>query len=103
MDISKNPEYFTNHVWLGIAYAGLGLVELVNEEAEIAQELMPYTKTALSGTVARFDILKIYILTGNYEKAIDEIEVLLSIPSDLTVQMLKLEKIPRFQNIIEGV
>jgi non-specific serine/threonine protein kinase len=90
-NVMNKPGYFVNHVWLGIAYAGLGLNELAIEEAEIAQELMPYTKDALSGMVARFDLLKICILTGNYEKAIDEIEVLLSIPSDLTVQMLKLD------------
>ena len=53
--------------------------------------------------------MEIYIFTGNYELALDEIEYLLSLPSLLSVGILivdpifdNLRSLPRFQKIIEN-
>ena len=50
----------------------------------------------------------IYVMVGEYEAAIDQLEVLLSIPSELSVQLLRIDPRydplrdhPRFQALLE--
>jgi hypothetical protein len=49
----------------------------------------------------------IYVMVGEYDKAINQLEYLLSIPSELTVKLLKIDPVwkplhshPRFQKLV---
>jgi len=108
-DLSKGPENYGALYRLGLAYAGLGRkVEAIEKGLE-AVELLPLSKDALSGTERLEDLARIYTMVGEYDKAIDQLELLLSIPSWMTEQSLKLDsqwdplrEHPRFIKLIEG-
>jgi len=75
---------------------------------ERAVELMPISKDLLDGTDRVIELAKIYSRVGEADKALDLIEELLSIPSFLSVGLLRLDPVwdplrdhPRFQALLE--
>jgi len=102
--VRKDPDDTRYHSALGIAYAGLGLKEKALQEGNIAVNLLPVIKEAYRGTYRVIDLAHIYVIVGEHEKAIDQIEFLLSRPAMLSVNLLRLDPIwnplknsPRFQ------
>jgi len=95
---------------LGIAYAGLGRREDAIRSGLRGVELLPVDKEAWRGSYRLYDLAIIYTLTGDHEKAIDTLERLLSIPSEVSGQLLKLEswwkplqENKRFQKLTVGL
>jgi serine/threonine-protein kinase len=93
---------------LGIAYAGLGHKKEAIEAGEKAVEMLPLSKEAYRGTCRVEDLARIYVMTGEYEKAIKEIKLLLSVPGRLSVSLLQLDPIwkplknnPEFIKLLE--
>ncbi|MBN2000706.1 hypothetical protein JW935_24365 [candidate division KSB1 bacterium] len=75
---------------------------------ETAVELYPVSKDALLGTNRLFDLISIYIRTGRYDDALDQMTYLLSIRSSysvhyyrLTPTMDALREHPRFQRLTQ--
>jgi len=94
------------HSALGIAYAGLGLKEKAIQEATMATELLPISKEFWRGTCRVKDLAQVYVMVGEYDKALDKIEYLLSIPGELSIPLLKIDPVwaplhnhPRFQKL----
>ena len=94
---------------LGIAYAGLGRREDAIREGESAVELLPISKEAYMGAYRAEDLARIYTMVGEYDAAIDQLEILLAVPSPTSVPMLRLEPTwnqlsdhPRFQRLLAG-
>jgi tetratricopeptide (TPR) repeat protein len=107
--IEEQAEDSQLHSALGIAYAGLGRKEEAIREGKLAVELLPISKEAHRGTYRATDLAQIYSMVGEADAAIDQIEHLLSIPSPLSVALLRLDPIwdplrdhPRFQRLIGG-
>ncbi len=97
------------HGNLGLAYAGLGRCEEAIREGEEAVRMMPISKDAVVGTFLVRYLAEIYMMCGKYEAAIDQIETLLSVPSNMSVGMLRVDPIwdpirgnPRFRRLVEG-
>jgi tetratricopeptide (TPR) repeat protein len=95
------------HSALGIAYAGLGRKEDAIREGKLAVELLPISKEAYRGAYRAIDLAQVYAMVGEADAAIDQIELLLSIPSPLSVPLLRLDPIweplrghPCFQRLI---
>jgi serine/threonine protein kinase/predicted Zn-dependent protease len=93
---------------LGISYAGLGFREKAIQAAKKGTELMPISKEAYRGIFRARDLAQVYVMVGEYDKAFDQIEYLLSIPGELSVALLKLDPVwaplralPRFQKLIQ--
>lgn len=92
---------------LGIAYAGLGRKEEAVREGKKAVELISVDKDAWRGPFRVEDLARIYVMVGEYDAAIDQLEYLLSIPSQISIPFLKLNPTwnplrdnPRFQKIL---
>jgi TolB-like protein/Flp pilus assembly protein TadD len=93
---------------LGYAYAFAGYSTEAINFATKAVEVMPVSADAFSdGLSAEQSLLEVYIITGDYNAAMDKIEYLLSIPGNISVQLLKvdpvydkLRSLPRFNQII---
>ncbi|TFB09695.1 tetratricopeptide repeat protein [Candidatus Marinimicrobia bacterium MT.SAG.3] len=92
---------------LGLAYAGLGRKEEAIEKGLEAVELLPLSKDAFFGTFRIERLAQIYTMVGEYDKAIDQLVLLLSIPGFITEHSLKLDPIwdplrehPRFIRLI---
>jgi len=73
-----------------------------------AIELLPVEKDALAGADLRSTRMIMYLVTGDFEAALDEIQYLLSIPSSLTPAVLRmhpgfdmLRDNPRFKKLAE--
>jgi serine/threonine protein kinase/Flp pilus assembly protein TadD len=106
--IKEQPDDSRFHSALGIAYAGLGLKEKAVQEAIRATELLPISKEFFRGPYRVKDLAQVYVMVGEYDKALDKIEYLLSIPGELSVPLLKIDPVwaplrnhPRFQKLIK--
>ena len=53
--------------------------------------MMPIDKEAYRGACRAEDLARIYVMVGNYDKALEQIKILLTVPSDLSVKMLLLD------------
>ncbi|MHC4205002.1 MAG: protein kinase domain-containing protein [Planctomycetota bacterium] len=106
--VKELPEDSRFHSYLGIVYAGLGLKDDAMREGELATELLPVSKEAWRGTFRAENLALIYMMVGEYDKAIEKLEFLLGIPSELTVPLLRLDPAwdplrdhPRFKKLVE--
>jgi TolB-like protein/Tfp pilus assembly protein PilF len=106
--ILRTPDDSRLYSSLGIAYAGLGRKKEAIEAGEKAVELLPISKEAWSGTDRMEDLARIYVMTREYEKAVERIELLLSIPGMLSSNLLQLDPVwkplwdhPDFIRLIE--
>ena len=78
-------------------------------EAKLAVELLPVTKEAMKGPYRVEDLARIYVMVGEHDKAIDQLEHLLFIPGPLSIPLLRLDPAwdplrdhPRFQKLLES-
>jgi non-specific serine/threonine protein kinase len=105
--IQTAPQEIGIYGTLGIIYAGLGMKEKAIRSAKKAVELEPISKNTLLAPGRHKDLAYVYSMVGEYDKALDEIELLLSIPYWFTTWDLKLSPYwdplrdhPRFQELI---
>jgi serine/threonine protein kinase/tetratricopeptide (TPR) repeat protein len=106
--IKTNPEIATYHSYLGLAYAGLGYKGEAIKEGKRAVDLKPIANDVdFQGEQFLLQLAYISIMVGEYDQAINELETLLTIPSQLTVWRLKLDprydplrNLPRFQQLL---
>jgi hypothetical protein len=71
-------------------------------------EMMPINKEALRGIYRAEDLARIYVMVGEYDAALEQIKLLLTIPSRLSVKLLQLDpawkplwNLPEFKKIIK--
>ncbi len=79
--VRENPEDPRFHASLGLAYAYLGRKAEAVQEGNHAVKLHPVSKDATFGPRYFLNLTRIYTVIGEYKKAIDQLEYLLSIPS----------------------
>ena len=103
------PDNAQRHVVLGLALAYLGRKEEAIREGERAVALDPVVKDALRGPYYQHELVRIYMLVGEPEKALDKLEPLLKIPYYLSPGWLKIDpnfdslrENPRFQKLVAG-
>jgi TolB-like protein/Flp pilus assembly protein TadD len=103
------PEDAQLHVLLGTAFAYLGRKAEAIREGEKGVALLPVEKDATNGTYMQHQLARIYILLGEPEKALDQLEPLLKIPYYLSPGWLRIDptfdplrKNPRFQKLVAG-
>jgi serine/threonine-protein kinase len=106
--VRDQPDDARYHSSLGIAYAGLGRTEDAVREGELGVELLPVSREAWRGAYRVEDLARIYTMVGRPDDAIDQLEFLLSNPSDVTTTILALDPTwdplrdrPRFQRLLE--
>ncbi len=107
--IDEQPEHARFHSALGVAYAGLGRKEDAVREGKLAVEMLPVSKEAMRGPYRVEDLARIYVMVGEYDAAIDQLEFLLSIPGPLSIPLLRLDPAwdplrnhPRFKKLTDA-
>ncbi|MFX0198151.1 MAG: protein kinase [Candidatus Hodarchaeota archaeon] len=107
--IAEDPQDARVHSSLGIAYAGLGRKVDAIREGELAVKLLPVSKEAWRGIFPLLYLAEIYVMVGEYDKAIDKLKELLSKPGIISRPLLRLEpkwdslrEHPRFINLLES-
>lgn len=109
LKIQLHPEHAKFHSALGVAYAGLGRKGESIQEGKTAIEMLPTGKDAIRGPDRVEDLARIYVMVGEYDAAIDQIEYLFSMPGPLSIPLLRLDPAwsplrdhPRFKKLIES-
>jgi serine/threonine-protein kinase len=102
------PDEAQNRVFLGVMLAILGRKAEAIREGELAVSMIPTSKDAYAGPYLQHQLVRIYILTGEPEKALDRLEPLLGVPYYLSPGMLRIDpnfdpirQHPRFQRLVE--
>jgi serine/threonine-protein kinase len=97
------------HSRLGLVYARLGRKAEAVREGQAAVKLMPVDREAFRGANLLAALAMIYATVGMRAEAIDQLEYLLSIPSQITVGLLRhdprwasLRGDKRFEKLISG-
>jgi len=94
---------------LALAYAGLGRkADAIRLGRESAQ-LVSVSRDAFSGALVLLDLTEVYVRTGEYAAALDQLEYLLSIPSPISNALLRVDPLytplrgnPRFERLVRG-
>jgi serine/threonine-protein kinase len=89
--IQEQPEDARLHSSLGITYAALGRKEDAVREGTLGEELLPISKEAMRGTFRGQDLALIYVMVGEFDAAIEKLELLLSKPGWTTIPLLRLD------------
>lgn len=107
--IRTAPEHDERHIYLGLSLAYLGRKEEAIREGVLAVGLEPVEKHAPDRAYLHHQLVRIYILVGEQEKALDQLEPLLKIPYFLSPGWLKIDpnfdplrNNPRFQKLVAG-
>ena len=105
--VNAQPDEAYFRSFLGIALAATGHKKEAIKEGKTAIKLLPVTKDAWEGSDLLWLLAEIYVITGEYKSAIDQIEEALAIPSIMSRKSIKIDELwyplyddPRFQNII---
>jgi len=104
--VELQPEWEYNHLQLARAFAILGKREDAYREAnKVLHSGLPFSNS--NGKQLEIGVMQVHILLGDNDKAIGEIEQLLSVPSELTKESLRLDPTydqlrsnPRFQGLV---
>jgi serine/threonine protein kinase/tetratricopeptide (TPR) repeat protein len=94
--LRTNPSDERYHSALGLAYAGLGRRQEAIREGERAVQILPVTREAWKGSFRLVDLARIYAMAGEPEKAIDLLEQLLSMPSEISRPYLRIDPAWRY-------
>jgi len=107
--LRDQPDNAQVHAILGSALAYLGRKADAIREGRRAVELISPAKDGYTGPYLQHQLVRIYLLAGEEEKALDQLEPLLKIPYYLTPAWLKIDpmfdplrKNPRFQRLVAG-
>ncbi len=82
-----------------LALAGLGRREEALRYGRLSVEMMPLEVDSLAGSDCHLQLAEILAAIGEHEAAIDELELLLSIPSQVSVPVLRMD--PRWDSLKE--
>lgn len=103
------PNDAQRHALFGLALAYLGRKEEAIREGERAVALDPVSKDAETGPYVQHQLVRIYTLVGEPEKALDKLESLMKVPYYVSPGWLAvdpnfdpLRKKPRFQKLVAG-
>jgi tetratricopeptide (TPR) repeat protein len=105
--VAEEPNDASRHAMLAQVLARLGEKDAAIAEGLKAVELLPISVDAFEGPQIKTVLAEVYAITGENSKAIEVLDELLGRPSDLTVELIKLDptydglrKDPGFQNLL---
>jgi serine/threonine-protein kinase len=103
------PNDAQTHAVLGVALAYMGRKDEAIREGQRSLELLSITRDAYGGPYYRLQLVRIYAIIGETDKAVDQLEPLLRMPFYVSPGWLRvdpsfdpLRKNPRFQRLVEG-
>ena len=106
--VRRSPDSEDAHIQLAKVLAQLGEKEAAVAEVQRATDLRPESKDAFGGPEITAGVAEVYAILGENDRAIEILDGLLSRPSAITVEGLKINPIwdslrsdPRFQALLQ--
>src|SRR6059058_2853094 len=106
--LQRSPDVEKTHIQPARVLAQLGEKDAALAEAQRATELLPESKDAFGGPEITAGAAEVYSILGENDRAIESLDGLLSRPSAVTVESLKVNPIwdplrsdPRFQTLLQ--
>jgi thioredoxin-like negative regulator of GroEL len=103
------PDDGQRRVLLGLALAYMGRKADAVREGKRGLELMPISRDGYFGPYVQLQLARIYLLVGEPERALDQLEPLLRVPFYLSPGWLRVDPTfdplrgnPRFKKLVEG-
>jgi TolB-like protein len=103
------PDDPQSHALLGVALAYLGRRTEAIRNGERGRDLLPIARDAEDGPYQQHQLARIYVLLGEPERALDQLEPLLEIPYYLSPGWLRVDPTfaplrgnPRFEQLVRG-
>jgi TolB-like protein len=107
--LRDSPQNAELRVLYGLALAYLGRKSEAEREGRRAQASLPIGKDPFDGAYIQHQLARIYLLNGEPEKALDQLEPLLKVPYILSPGLLKIDPNfeslrgnPRFERLVSG-
>ena len=107
--LRATPDDGQRHVFRGLALAYLGRKAEAIAEGKRGVALFPISRDAYLGAYLQHQLARIYLLVGEPEKALDELEPLLTMPYYLSPGWLRIDPTfaplkgnPRFERLVAG-
>jgi serine/threonine-protein kinase len=107
--LRATPDDGQRHVLRGLALAYVGRKAEAIQEGERGMALWPISRDAYLGAYIQHQLVRIYLLVGEPEKALDQLEPLLKIPYYLSPGWLRIDPTfaplrgnPRFERLVAG-
>ncbi|HWR83824.1 MAG TPA: protein kinase [Candidatus Deferrimicrobium sp.] len=108
--IQQRPDDARLHSYLGLAYAGLRQKENAIAHGMQAVQLLPTTREAFDAPFWVINLAETLVIFDEYDAAIDQLRLLLSIPGFVSVPYLKLDPLwaplhgqPAFEALLQSV
>lgn len=106
--VRERPEDAFSHVAYGLTLAAVGRDQEAVSEGELAMEILPLEKDGVYAPYLIGWMATLYNRVGDYDSALDQLETLLSNPTEVSVATLEgssqwdtLRELPRYQQLIE--
>ena len=107
--LRATPDDGQRHVFRGLTLAYMGRKAEAIAEGKRAVALWPISRDSYNGAYVQHQLVRIYLLVGEPEKALDQLEPLLKMPYYLSPGWLRIDPTfaplkgnPRFERLIEG-
>jgi tetratricopeptide (TPR) repeat protein len=107
--LKKAPNDPQRHLFSGLALATLGRKDDAIREGVRGAELAPLSRDQANGAYNQHQLVRIYLVVGEFEKALDQLEPLLKVPYLLSPEWLRIDPgfaplkgNPRFERLIKG-
>lgn len=107
--LQATPQSDQRHAFLGVVLAYLGRKEAAVREGQRAVALLPVSRSPRDGPYTQHQLVRIYMVVGEQEESLDQLEPLLRIPYFLSPGWLKIDPNfvplrgkPRFQRLVNG-
>jgi tetratricopeptide (TPR) repeat protein len=107
--LQATPQDDQRHVFLGLMLAYLGKKAAAIREGERGVALLPISRAPRDGAYTQHQLVRIYSVVGEPEKALDRLEPLLKMPYYLSPGWLRIDPNfdplrgnPRFERLVNG-
>jgi serine/threonine protein kinase/Flp pilus assembly protein TadD len=107
--IAGQPDNARLHSQLGLAYAGLGMKDQAIAHGVKAATILPPSREAIYSLFFLINLAEIYVLVGEDDKAIEQLQYSMQIPGFVSPPYLRLDPVwrplrenPRFIKLLDG-